>query len=97
MVKAELRLAFDGSAPLAIATDTTWKARPSHITPLGRGTSGSYDGELVEAEKEIADWSAADYDDSGWQPATVHHGEEKSPEFSGKTGLAWISDICSIE
>jgi hypothetical protein len=24
-------------------------------------------------------------------------GEVKSPEFSGKTGLAWISDICSIE
>ena len=73
MVKAELSLAFDRSAPLAIATDATWKARPSHITPLGRGTSGSYGGELVEAEKEIADWSAADYDDSGWQPAAVHH------------------------
>ena len=73
MVKAELNLTFDGAAPLTIVTDATWKARPSHITPLGKGTSGSYGGELVEAEKEIANWSAADYDDSGWQAAAVHH------------------------
>ncbi len=73
MVKAELDLTFDGAAPLSIATDATWKARPSHLTPLGKGTSGSYGGERVEAEKEIANWSAADYDDSSWQAATVHH------------------------
>ena len=73
MVKAELNLTFDGAAPVTVATDATWKARPSHITPLGKGTSGSYGGELVEAEKENANWSAADYDDSGWQAAAVHH------------------------
>lgn len=73
MVKAEFDLAFDGSGRSIIATDETWKARPSHITPLGKGTSGSYGGERVEAEKEIADWSAADYDDSDWQPAAVHY------------------------
>ncbi len=73
MVKAEFDLAFDGSGRSTTATDATWKVRPSHITPLGKGTSGSYGGERVEAEKEIADWSAADYDDSEWQPATVHH------------------------
>ena len=73
MVKAEFDLAFDGSGRSIITTDATWKVRPSHITPLGKGTSGSYGGERVEAEKEIADWSAADYDDSDWQPAAVHH------------------------
>ena len=70
MVKAELNITFDEGDPLTIVTDATWKARPSHITPLGKGTSGSYGGELVEAEKEIADWSAADYDDSDWRAAT---------------------------
>ncbi|MCL4191328.1 MAG: family 78 glycoside hydrolase catalytic domain [Thermoguttaceae bacterium] len=73
MVKAEFDLAFDGSGRSIITTDATWKVRPSHITPLGKGTSGSYGGERVEADKEIADWSAADYDDSDWQPAAVHH------------------------
>ncbi len=72
MVKAEVNLSFDGAASELIVTDATWKAHPSHITPLGKGTSGSYGGELVEAEKEIADWSAAGYDDSAWQSATVH-------------------------
>ena len=73
LVKAELNLTFDGASPLTIATDGTWKARPSHITPLGKAVSGSYGGELVEAEKEIANWSAADYDDSAWQAAAIHH------------------------
>ncbi|MHB8969737.1 MAG: family 78 glycoside hydrolase catalytic domain [Pirellulaceae bacterium] len=73
MVKAELNITFDAGEPLTIVSDATWKARPSHITPLGKGTSGSYGGELVEAEKEIGNWSAADYDDSDWRAATLHH------------------------
>ena len=73
MVKAEVNLTFDGAAPMTIVTDATWKARASHITPLGAGTSGSYGGELVDAEKEIVNWNAADYDDSTWQAAAVHN------------------------
>jgi alpha-L-rhamnosidase len=73
MVKAELNLSFKNGKPLTIATDASWKVHPSHITPLGQGTSGSYGGEQVEAAKEIANWSAADYDDSGWKQAAVHH------------------------
>jgi hypothetical protein len=73
MVKAELQLTFKGAAPQTIVTDATWKARPSHITPLGKGMSGSYGGERVEAAKEIAHWNATDYDDSAWPAAAVHH------------------------
>lgn len=78
MVKAEVDLSFDvtssgGGTPLTIVTDETWKARPSHITPLGKGISGSYGGELVEAEKDIINWNATDYDDSAWSAAAVHH------------------------
>lgn len=73
MVKAEVNLTFDQAAPLNIVTDAAWKARPSHITPLGKGMSGSYGGEMVEAQKEIVNWNAADYDDSAWQAATIHH------------------------
>ena len=73
VVKAEVNLTFDGAAPLTILTDAAWKMLPSHITPLGKGVSGSYGGERIEAQKEIADWSAVDYDDSQWQAAAIHH------------------------
>lgn len=73
MVKAEVSLTFAKADPTTIITDATWKAHPSHITPLGKGNSGDYGGELIEAEKEIAHWNAADYDDSAWSAATVHH------------------------
>ena len=73
MVKAEITVAFDGAEPLSIATGSDWKAHPSSITPLGKGMSGSYGGERVEAAQEIADWSAAQYDDSAWRAAAVHH------------------------
>ena len=73
MVKAEITVAFDGAEPLSVATGADWKAHPSSITPLGKGMSGSYGGERVEAAQEIADWSAAAYDDAAWRAAAVHH------------------------
>jgi hypothetical protein len=73
MVKAEANLTFDAAQRLTIATDATWKMHPSHITPLGKGMSGSYGGELVESEKEIARWNTTDFDDSPWAAAAVHH------------------------
>jgi len=73
MVKAEINIDFDGAAPLNIATGADWKAHPSNITPLGKGKSGSYGGERVDATQEVADWSAAAYDDSAWRAATVYH------------------------
>lgn len=73
MVKAEVDITFAGSGPLTVVTDASWKAHPSHITPLGTGMSGGYGGERVEAAKAIAGWCAADYDDSVWRAAAVHH------------------------
>lgn len=73
MVKAEFALAFDGADPLTVVTDASWKLRPSHITPLGKMTSGSYGGELVEAEKNLPGWATPALDDADWKPAAVHH------------------------
>lgn len=73
VVKAELNVTFENAAPLTIATDGTWKVHRSHITPMGRGTSGGHGGERVEAAQEIADWNAATYDDSAWPAATIQH------------------------
>ena len=54
MVKAEITVAFDGAEPLSVATGADWKAHPSSITPLGKGMSGSYGGERVEAAEGLA-------------------------------------------
>lgn len=72
VVKAQVEMVFSDGARSVLATDNSWKAHPSHITPLGKGASGDYGGELVEAAKEVTDWSKAELDDSGWKPATVH-------------------------
>ncbi|MFC1551057.1 family 78 glycoside hydrolase catalytic domain [Candidatus Latescibacterota bacterium] len=53
-----------------IATDTSWKAHPSPITPLGKGLAfGDYGGERYNARAEMPDWNTAGLDDSGWQQA----------------------------
>lgn len=73
VVKAQVEIAnADGSLSL-VPTDASWKAHPSHITPLGKGASGDYGGELVEAAKEIPNWSAAGFDDREWKAATLYH------------------------
>lgn len=73
LVKAQVELVNADGSSTVIATDASWKVQASQITPLGRGSSGDYGGELVEAAKEITDWSAADFDDAAWKPATIHH------------------------
>ncbi len=73
VVKAQVEIVNADGTSLVIPADASWKAHPSHITPLGKGASGDYGGELVEAGKEIRDWSTAGFDDSAWQPATIYH------------------------
>ncbi len=73
VVKADVDLTFADADPQTIVTDGTWKAHPSHLTPIGRGTSGGHGGEHVEAAKNIPNWNAADYDDSTWAAAMIHH------------------------
>ena len=53
-----------------IATDTTWKAHPSPITPLGPGKAfAGYGGERYDAQAEMQGWNSAGLDDSGWRQA----------------------------
>jgi len=73
MVKAEFDLTFDGANSLVVVTDATWKAHPSQLMSIGKGTSGSYGGERVDAAREVGNWSTAEYDDASWKPAAVHH------------------------
>ncbi|MFC1542159.1 family 78 glycoside hydrolase catalytic domain, partial [Candidatus Latescibacterota bacterium] len=69
IVRAQIHI-FSTDEDNIIATDTSWKAHPSPITPLGKGLAfGDYGGERYDARFEISDWNSAGLDDSGWKQA----------------------------
>jgi alpha-L-rhamnosidase len=67
MVKAQLEL--DGKA--AVATNDSWQMHKSCITPLGKGSSGDYGGELYDARQEIDGWCNAGLKADEWMPAKI--------------------------
>ncbi len=71
LVRAQFEIGDD--APLTIATDTTWKAHPSPITPLGKLESGQYGGERYDSRLENPDWAAVKFDDSAWGNAVQYN------------------------
>ncbi|NLV42934.1 MAG: family 78 glycoside hydrolase catalytic domain [Candidatus Hydrogenedentes bacterium] len=96
VVKAQVKITYADGATLMIPTDATWKAHPSHITPLGKGSSGDYGGELVEAAKEVRDWSTAGFDDSAWQPATIHHPPTPLIEAQMMEGNCLLDEVLPV-
>ncbi|HMD70620.1 MAG TPA: family 78 glycoside hydrolase catalytic domain, partial [Bryobacteraceae bacterium] len=72
LVRAQLEIALAGGRAVKVATDETWKAKASPITPLGRGTAfGDYGGERYDARLEQPDWNAVGLEDSNWEPAAT--------------------------
>ncbi|MFC1650870.1 family 78 glycoside hydrolase catalytic domain [Candidatus Latescibacterota bacterium] len=69
IARAQIHILSPGEDKI-ISTDTSWKAHPSPITPLGKGLAfGDYGGERYDARLEIPDWNTAGLDDSGWEQA----------------------------
>jgi hypothetical protein len=65
LVRAQFDIEQSGGKPVGIATDATWKAKASPITPLGKGTAfGDYGGERYDARLEVDDWNGVKLDDS---------------------------------
>lgn len=58
---AELIITLESGKEICIKTDDSWKTYSSHII-----FSGIYDGEHVDQNKKIDNWSIATYDDSEW-------------------------------
>ena len=71
LVRAQFEIG--GDTPHTIATDTTWKAHPSAITPLGPLQSGHYGGERYDSRLENPDWASPALDDSAWASAVQYN------------------------
>ena len=72
IVRAQIDATLPDGTAMQIATDGSWKAHASQISPLGRGTAfGDYGGEHYDARLEMPDWNAAALDETGWEPAAV--------------------------
>lgn len=65
-LRAQLRLEHaDGSVDW-ISTDASWKAETSPILQ-----AEIYDGETLDARKQVAGWDTASFADRAWHPATL--------------------------
>ena len=54
LARAQLDITLPDGKAVAVGTDSTWKAKASPITPLGRGTAfGDYGGEHYDARLEV--------------------------------------------
>ena len=61
LLKAELRLTLSDGTEQIVTTDESWLCAPSPVIE-----DSIYGGEIYDSRQEIADWSAPDFDDSGW-------------------------------
>ena len=57
----EVRVVMEDGSVIVIGSDESWKCAPSPVT-----FSGIYDGEIYDANAEIKDWSAPDFNESSW-------------------------------
>ncbi len=62
----QLEIRFQDGSGQTLVTDGSW--RGTLDGPVLR--AGLYDGETVDARKEMKGWNTAGFDDSGWQPVT---------------------------
>lgn len=70
----ELRITMEDGRVQVIGTDTDWTCKPSPIV-----ADGIYDGETYDANLEIAAWSSADFNESGWDPTEAFDASELGP------------------
>lgn len=64
---------FNNKKTARFQTDESWKVHPSPNRLLGTWEMRNYGGELFDANKEIAGWNLAEYNDTHWDFATLYH------------------------
>ncbi len=67
LARVQLDLTVDGK-PVQVGTDRTWTCAPSTHTLLGGWKWGDMGGERIDARRDIAGWSEADYAAGEWIP-----------------------------
>ncbi|MBN2209785.1 MAG: family 78 glycoside hydrolase catalytic domain [Sedimentisphaerales bacterium] len=65
----QLEIEFQNGRKTTIVTDENWKCTSDG--PILSSTL--YDGEMVDARKNLGNWTFTGYDDSKWVPAVVEH------------------------
>ena len=63
----QLHIEYTDGSEQTIVTDESWKVTSDG--PLR--ASNEFDGEEYDAQKEMASWSTAQFDDSAWQPVHI--------------------------
>ncbi|HNR97921.1 MAG TPA: family 78 glycoside hydrolase catalytic domain [Planctomycetota bacterium] len=72
IVLAQIEIEDEAGARTRIATDATWRARPSPNLLLGVWNFMNFGGERWNAAEDAPDWCAPDYDDSTWAKAAAY-------------------------
>jgi alpha-L-rhamnosidase len=70
---AELTVELEDGRVLRVETDDSWRVRPAEAWERNLPRMSIQLGypEVYDARKEIAGWKEPEFDDSGWEPATV--------------------------
>ncbi len=71
LVRAQVEVPLADGRTMCVASDASWKVRPSPITPLGGSYWGNHGGEHYDASRDLNGWNTAELDDAGWEPAKV--------------------------
>lgn len=71
----ELEIEYADGTTECISSDDTFKLSFGQVLK-----NDIFDGEVWDARYDLGDFSAVDYDDNGWKPATVHQGYTKRLE-----------------
>ena len=72
IVLAQAEIDLPGDKTVRVATDAGWRTHPSPNTLLGVWNFMHFGGERYDANKDVPNWCAADFDDADWSPATVY-------------------------
>lgn len=63
---AQLEITYEDGSSVTIATDRSWKSSTG-----GTLSAEIYDGETFDARLEPVGWTLPEFDDTGWQPASI--------------------------
>jgi alpha-L-rhamnosidase len=71
LVTAQIEVLQSNGQSTMLVTDSTWKTRPSPLSPIGGWGLNDYGGERYDAGLETPGWNTVQLDDSAWAPVAI--------------------------